>query len=78
MLLGSYMGQIKNHIPEIVDQRGMSIKDLERKTGLAYGTVWRLCSGDVEAVTMATLGALCKALNVKVGDLFEYIEDRPS
>ncbi|MFF2016195.1 helix-turn-helix domain-containing protein [Paenibacillus sp. NPDC058177] len=66
---------IVNHVREIMEQQGKSIRGVARETGLAINTVSGLYHDTSKRVDMETLDRLCKHLEVSTGELLEYIED---
>ncbi|OKP91824.1 Cro/Cl family transcriptional regulator [Paenibacillus helianthi] len=66
---------IVNHVKEIINQQGKTIRGVARETGLAINTVSGLYHNTSRRVDMETLDRLCKCLKVNAGDLLEYIED---
>jgi len=66
-------------VREVAEARGVKdATDLARRTGLAYGTAYRLWQGEVggegnRSVGILTLHRVAKALGVKAGDL--YVEE---
>jgi DNA-binding Xre family transcriptional regulator len=71
---------IKNRVPELLQECGAGPMDLVRQVGLAQGTAYKLAdsNGDMKAITFETAAALCeffsRRLGRKVGpgDLFSY------
>lgn len=66
-------------VREVAERQGVKdATDLARRTGLAYGTAYRLWQGDVggesnRSVGILTLHRVAKALGVTMGDL--YVEE---
>jgi putative transcriptional regulator len=52
----------------------MHLKELQRQTGLSYYTLWTIYHEKNKAVYFDVIAKICRALNVQVGDLFEYVE----
>jgi putative transcriptional regulator len=55
----------------------MHIRELARESGLSYPTLWNLYHEKTTMVSLNTIDQICKALEVQVGDLFEYVEEEP-
>lgn len=53
----------------------MHLLELQRQTGIAYSTLHRLYHEKSTRIDLAVIDLLCNALGVKVGDLFEYVEE---
>ena len=63
---------IVNRLSRLLGERRMSVRELQRRTGLAYATVYNLYSGKSNRVDFETLDKICDALDVGVGDVLEY------
>lgn len=66
---------IKCHLSKILGERKKHMRELARETGLSYYTVWALYHEKISRIEFKTIEAICKALGVQVGDLFEYIPE---
>lgn len=68
-----------NKIPGLLADRGMTISDLQRVTGMSYGSVHNLASQKSRRVPpdtrISTLVLVGKALDLGVDDLIEELED---
>ncbi|MEW6572872.1 MAG: helix-turn-helix transcriptional regulator [Bacillota bacterium] len=64
---------------ELMGQRRLKIADVARASGLVWDTVAAIYHGRAKAVSLETLGALCKALDCQPGDLLAYVpnKDKP-
>jgi DNA-binding Xre family transcriptional regulator len=49
--------------------------ELAERSGIDPGTIGRYYNHDLHGITLDKLSSLCKALNVKPGDLLELVED---
>ena len=56
-------------------ERKLKISDVARDTGLHRNTVTLLYQETATRVDLEAIEALCKYFNVKVGELFELIDD---
>jgi transcriptional regulator with XRE-family HTH domain len=59
----------------------MSLRDLAAKSGVAYGTIWRIEQGNVKRVQPRTARALALALGVRpeqIAEFGEVVEQRSS
>lgn len=64
-------------LDRLLDERGLSLSDLQRRTGLSYSTLHAIKQNTPGAITYATLARLCEALRVVPGTLLEYVPDPP-
>ena len=62
-----------NKLWKLLIDKGMVKKDLKEITGLTSTTIAKLGKG--QTVNMEVLGKICKAFNVNVGDIVDYIPD---
>lgn len=62
---------IQGRVKETMDDRGISIRDLSKATGLSTCTIHRARGGQFTKCTLETLATIAGALGVKVKDLFE-------
>lgn len=58
-------------------ERKLKISDVARDTGLHRNTITLLYQETANRVDIDALNALCKYFEVRVGDLFEFV-DEPS
>ncbi|MGE5445794.1 MAG: helix-turn-helix domain-containing protein [Ignavibacteriales bacterium] len=65
---------IKCNLSRILGERKMTRVALAKKAGLTYQSLKPLYDETWKGIMRGTIDALCKALNVQVGDLFEYVE----
>lgn len=66
---------IVNRLSRILGERRMSIRELQRRTGLAYVTVYNLYSDKSTRVDFETLDKICRVLEIQPGDILEYAPD---
>jgi putative transcriptional regulator len=55
-----------------LEQRGLSIYELARRSDLPYQTVHRIARETTSRINLATLAALCDALDCQPGDIVVY------
>jgi len=67
---------IVNRLSRLLGERRMSVRELQRRTGLSYVTVYNLYSGKSTRVDLETLNKICGVLGVTTGDILEYQPDR--
>lgn len=62
---------IRVRLKEILEDRGMSQRELARLTGLRPNTISHLCSNTATSVYFDTLEIICKTLNIEIQELLE-------
>jgi putative transcriptional regulator len=62
---------IKIKLEKLLKDRGISVYALARDAGVAYSTAHHLVKGKTSRIDLATLDAICRALNVQPGEVFE-------
>ena len=70
------MVQTKLH--EILGQRRMKLAELQRLSGVSYGTLHSLYHNKTNGIEYSTLDGICGALDIQPGDLLKYSPDPPS
>ena len=70
---GDWMSFSYNRLWKLLIDKGMAKKDLKNITGLTSTTIAKLGKG--QTVNMEVLGRICKALQVNVGDIVDYVPD---
>lgn len=70
------MGKIKCHLSKILGERRMPQLELSRITGLSTYTINKYYHENWKGIDQSTMVKLCNSLNLKVGDLFEYVDDQ--
>lgn len=53
-------------------KRKMSVTELSEKVGITMANLSILKNGKAKAIRLATLDAICKALECQPGDILEY------
>lgn len=70
------MATVRLIIREVAEAKGITTPfALSNETGLNYAICHRLWQGEQRRVDVSTLAAICSALKVKPGQLFEYTAD---
>jgi DNA-binding Xre family transcriptional regulator len=67
-----------NYVSRTLGERRLSIYTAARRAGLSVHSVADLYYGLAKRVGLATLGRLCGAISVGVGDLLEYVRSTRS
>jgi DNA-binding Xre family transcriptional regulator len=57
----------------MLDKRGMSRRELARRTGLNINTVCKLANNEHTMLHLGVLEAVCKVLGVQPGDVLHYV-----
>lgn len=55
-------------------KRKMSLNELSEKVGITLANLSILKNSKAKAIRLATLDAICKALDCQPGDILEYVE----
>lgn len=66
---------IKNNLSRILGEKCISIKKLSDIAGLQYSSLRLLARKQTKQIEFETINKICKALNIGVAELFEYVED---
>lgn len=66
---------IRLRLKEILEERGMSQRELARLMNIRPNTISHLCSDKVNAIYFDTLEQICKTLNVELHDIIVMEED---
>jgi DNA-binding Xre family transcriptional regulator len=63
--------EIRLRINELIEERGLNIKQFSEQSGFGYRTAWELVKGNPAQVRVATMAKLCDFFACKPGDLFK-------
>lgn len=63
---------IVNHVSRLLGERRLSIKDLERGTGVSYNTLYDWYAGRIRRFDADVLDKLCRFFDVPVGEILEH------
>lgn len=66
---------IKVKLGVVMDQRGISSKELAKRIGVTPANLSILKTGKARGVRFETLGKICKILDCQPGDILSYEED---
>lgn len=61
---------VKLRVNEILEERGQTMYWLSKQTGISPNNISKLCNGGTTSIRFSTVGALCRALDCTVGELF--------
>lgn len=67
-------GSVRLRVPELLKERGWTITQLMRRSGLSYPTVLRLANqaeGEAALVSLETALAIARAFEISLDDLIE-------
>lgn len=65
-------GSVRVCVPELLERRGETAKDLLYGARLAPGTAYRLAEGQAESISLEVLARLCGYFQVGVGEILKY------
>lgn len=66
---------LKCHLSRLMGEKKLKIADLARMTAMNRGTITRLYHETAFRVDLDDIAELCRVLECRVGDLFEYVPD---
>lgn len=66
---------LKCHLSKIMGEKRLKIADVARETGINRGTITRMYNETATRVEIDVINILCRYLNIKVGELYEYIDN---
>ncbi len=69
MLTLEYPRMITLQIGKVAEAKGLNIKTLAERAGIAYNTAHGLYTGRATRIDLETLDRICEALDVVPGDL---------
>ncbi len=64
-----------NRLPFILKQKGLSIRELSRLTGITYTTVRAVYHGNRRSVQIVVMDSICRVMKIQPGDIFIYYPD---
>ena len=64
------MMKIKNNLNQIMAERNLSYRQLERMTGVSHTMLNKICMGETDP-TQTTMILIAKGLKMKVVDIFD-------
>lgn len=66
---------IKVHLSRIMGEKKLKIADVARMTGLHRNGITKLYNEETDGIKFETLEKLCVALNCKIEDLLEIVQE---
>lgn len=64
---------IVNRLPLLLAEKRLKVADAVRKTGISKTTLHKIYNDQSTRIDFDTIDKLCEYLDVKVGDIFEYV-----
>jgi len=64
---------IVNRLPQILAKQGLSIRELARRTGVTYSTIWAVVHGKRRSVQLEVLEVICLVLTIQPGDIYVLV-----
>ena len=69
------MGAIKVHLDKVLEERGMTSKELAEMIGITQANLSILKTGKAKGLRFSTLIAICEILDCQPSDILEYVKD---
>ena len=67
---------IVNRLPLLLAEKRLKVADAVRETGISKTTLHKIYNDQSTRIDFDTIDKLCEYLDVKVGDIFEYIKKK--
>ena len=67
---------IKSNLPVLLAERRLKVADLIRMTDISKSTMHKIYNDQTTRIDFETIDKICEALDVQVGDLFQYIPSK--
>lgn len=64
-----------NHLPTLLAERRLKVADAVKATGISKTTLHKIYNDQSTRIDFDTIDSLCRFLGLKVGDIFEYVDD---
>ena len=64
---------IKSNLPVLLAERRLKVADLIRMTDISKSTMHKIYNDQTTRIDFETIDKICEALDVQVGDLFQYL-----
>ncbi|KND18062.1 XRE family transcriptional regulator [Enhydrobacter aerosaccus] len=64
---------IVNRLPLLLAEKRLKVADAVRETGISKTTLHKIYNDQSTRIDFDTIDKLCEYLDVKVGDIFEYV-----
>ncbi len=66
---------IKINLDVVMVRRGMSLNELSDRVGITLANLSILKNNKAKAIRFSTLDAICKALDCRIDEILEYVEE---
>ena len=63
------------NLPVLLAERRMKVADLIRMTRISKSTMHKIYNEQTSRIDFETMDKICEALDIGVGDIFEYIKE---
>lgn len=67
---------IVNRLPLLLAEKRLKVADAVRETGISKTTLHKIYNDQSTRIDFDTIDKLCEYLDVKVGDIFEYVPNK--
>ncbi|ODS98662.1 MAG: transcriptional regulator [Lautropia sp. SCN 69-89] len=67
---------IRCHLSTLMGRDKLRIAEVSRRTGLNRSTIAALYKETATRIELPAIEQLCRLFNCRIGDLFEYVQDR--
>lgn len=67
---------IKSNLPVLLAERRLKVADLIRMTEISKSTMHKIYNDQTTRIDFETIDKICEALDVQVGDLFQYVPNK--
>ena len=64
---------IVNRLPLLLAEKRLKVADAVRETGISKTTLHKIYNDQSTRIDFDTIDKVCEYLDVKVGDIFEYV-----
>lgn len=72
----SYPHGVRVTLGQVLEERGMSLVELAKRTGVSRTNLDKLKNGRATGMVWSTLGAVCRELECQPGDVLQYHPDK--
>lgn len=69
---------LENRLPDLLDQKNISIRELARRTGITYTTIRAVVKGERRSIQLDVLENICLILEIQPGDIYIAGDDSQS
>lgn len=67
--------RVKSNLKAILEERGKSIRQLSKETGLPFESLRRLYTDETKQYQRETIGRICEVLNIELSDLLILVDE---